>query len=207
MSGGGQSGGGAQAGGNAGSAGATGMPAPPIDNRDFTAVKSAADAAGKLSHDEAMAAYPATFGSLAYDPLKSEFLDRIQASALALSDADKALLGKNGFVISRGREFPTFVRGYAELYSEHLPVYVSADAVLESVHSAYDTMLRSMEQAALISNVKTLLQGMRSRLAASSADAGLRADVDVYLAVALSLLQGTAPIPSRAAMRRRSRPS
>jgi hypothetical protein len=163
----------------------------PANTQDYAALKVRADAASALNSKAVAATYPTSFTALDYDPLTAEFLDRIQQSALALTDGEKAALGKNGFVISTGREFPTFVRAYAEIYSEHLPVYVSADAVLESVHSSYDTLLLMMEQATVIADVKMLLQDMRTRLPSSSATASVRADLDVYLAVALSLLTGT----------------
>ncbi len=83
---------------------------------------------------------------MSYDPRSSQFLDRIQASALALDDDELARLGANGFVISKRSAFPTFVRGYAAVYSEHLPVYISADAILEAVHSSYDAVLKRTEK-------------------------------------------------------------
>jgi hypothetical protein len=166
-----------------------------VDSEDYAAMKQRADMASSLSADGVASAFPTDFKALGYDPLTAQYLDRVQASALKLTDGEKALLGQNGFVISTGREFPTFVNGYAAIYSEHLPVYVSADAVLESVHRAYDTMLNLMEQATLIADVTDLLTSMRTRLAASSASTPGRADVDVYLAVALSLIHGSLAAP------------
>ncbi|HVW24074.1 MAG TPA: DUF3160 domain-containing protein [Polyangiaceae bacterium] len=167
----------------------------PVDTQDYAALKARADAASSLDANGVAATYATSFAALDYDPTKAEFLDRIQQSALALSDGEQAALGKNGFVISTAREFPTFVNGYAEIYSEHLPVYVSADAVLESVHSSYDTLLMEMEQSTLIDDVTALLRDMRTRLPASSASSSVRADLDVYLAVAQSLMQGSVVDP------------
>jgi hypothetical protein len=164
-------------------------------SEEYTALRRSANAVAALDAKGVAAAYPAEFGDLAYDPLSAEYLDRIQASALALPDAEKTLLGKNGFAISKNREFPTFVRGYAELYSEHLPVYISADAILESVHASYDLILANVEVLALAGEVEALLTQMRSRLPVSDATPELRADVDVYLAVAIGLLQGSTPEP------------
>jgi hypothetical protein len=101
-------------------------------------------------------------------------------------------------VISTRREFPTFVRGFAEIYALHLPVFISADAILETVHSSYDQILLALEYASLQSDVRALLDGMRANLAVSSsgtADAAVRADVDLYLAVALSLMKNEAAPP------------
>jgi hypothetical protein len=167
----------------------------PVDPLNYVEMKKRADAAGSLSAEGVAKAYPTAFKSLDYDPLTAQYLDRIQATALGLPDGEKAALGKNGFVISTGHEFATFVQGYATIYSQHLPVYISADALLEAVHSGYDTMLKLMELGTVIPDVTELLQGMRTRLAAAGANTPGRADVDVYLAVALSLIQGSIVAP------------
>jgi hypothetical protein len=155
----------------------------------YSALVQKVDAVAKVDGAGLRAAYPTNFRSkLSYDPNSAEFIDRIQSSRLALTDGERGALGQNGFVISQRREFGTFLRGFAEIYSEHLPLYVTADALLESVHSSYDTILLQIEQRMLIPDLRALLQGMRTRLASSNADAATRADTDLYLSVALSLL-------------------
>ena len=160
----------------------------------FDALREEAEAAQALGADGALAAYPTTFrAGLSYDPAASLALDTIQASALALSEAELAKLGEQGFVVSTRREFPTFLRGFAEIYAEHLPLYVSADAILESIHSSYDTILLSIEAQILVPDLDALLEGMHARLANSDASASVKADAELYLAVALGLLDGTPP--------------
>lgn len=132
---------------------------------------------------------------LAYDPLQSEFLDTIQGSSLGLSEGELAKLSENGFVISTRQAFSTFLRGYAAIYSSHLPVYISADVVLEAVHSSYDNILRDLELSALIPMLDSLLEGMHNKLAASTSDEATGRDVDEYLAVARSLLAGRSVAP------------
>lgn len=175
---------------------------PAAEQAAFSALLKSAQAAEKLDLAGVRAKYPLQFReSLSYDPAQAEFLDRIQASSLALSDGELGALGKNGFVISQRREFPTFLRGLAEIYASHLPLYVSADALLETVHSSYDQILLAVEQRMLIPELRKLLVGMRSRLKESSA--AERADADLYLTVALSLLEGksTAPVAGADAKR------
>jgi hypothetical protein len=85
------------------------------------------------------------------------------------------------------------------MYAEHLPLYVSADALLEAVHVSYDTILLELEREMLVPDLSALLTGMRERLAEGAAtsafDDATRADVDVYLAVAQSLLDGAVVEP------------
>ncbi|HWA77175.1 MAG TPA: DUF3160 domain-containing protein [Polyangiaceae bacterium] len=126
-------------------------------------------------------------------------LDKIQASSLALNDAELAALTSRGFAISTRKPFPTFTYGYSTAYFEHLPVYVSADSILFAMHRSYDNILKQFELSLLIQDLKQLLQGMQGRLAAGAASdlsPEAQADADVYLAVASSLLTGavTAPV-------------
>lgn len=180
------------------------VPATPLDPLDVPAVDAhafealvqrveqmqALDAAGLR------AAFPATFReTLGYDPATAGMLDTIQASALALSDGEYATLGQNGFVVSTRREFPTFLRGLAEIYSEHLPVYVTADALLEAVHSSYDTMLLEFERSLIIPELSVLLRDMQARLGSIDAEPRALADADLYLSVARGLLEGRRPKP------------
>lgn len=135
--------------------------------------------------------------SLSYDPAEAEFIDRIQESALALNGEELVKLADNGFVVSTNQAFPTFVRGYAAIYSEHLPVYISADAILEAVHSSYDSILMSVEQQALIPGMKQLLAEMHAALANPPIPVSedVVADVDEYLAIARTLLDGSPVSP------------
>jgi hypothetical protein len=128
---------------------------------------------------------------LPYDPLAAKGLDVIAASHLGISDAERAVLARDGFVVSERQTFPSFFYGYKAIYADHLPLYVSADSVLAAVHRSYDKILSTMETTSLSPQLLALLTEMRDALeAGGGADlpASTRADVDLYLAVALSLL-------------------
>lgn len=170
------------------------------DGEAFAALAARVADVEKLDAAGLRAAYPATFrGALSYDPTSAQFLDRIQASALALSEPERAALARNGFVVSARQEFPTFLKGLAGIYAEHLPVYVSADALLEAVHSSYDEILLQFEARSLVPELDALLRGMRTRLASADGEAEALAGADLYLAVALGLLDGSVPAPVRGA--------
>src|SRR6478609_5656183 len=156
----------------------------------------ALDASRQLSADAVLEKHRIAHSTLSYDPLESEYLDIIQGSALSLSEGEMAKLGENGFVISKSHTFPTFVGGYAAVYEQHLPVYISADAILEAVHSSYDEILMSIEYQALIPLLKDLLASMHQALSSSDFSEATRADVDVYLSVARSLLAGSLVSPA-----------
>ena len=166
----------------------TNVPTNPADEAAYSALAAQVASVEQLDAAGALATYPTAFQPLGYDASKAAQLDLIQNSAFALNANEQSALAKNGFVISRGHEYPTFLRGLAELYSEHLPLYVSADSLLESVHSSYDSILLDVERAMIIPELKKLLSGMLGRIPSSSGDATAKADMTVYLTVALALL-------------------
>jgi hypothetical protein len=140
--------------------------------------------------------HPVTHSPLGYDPTTATNLNLITASTLSPSAQELAVLGQQGFVIARSQEFPSFIYGYSAIYANDLPLFVSADSILDAVHRSYDSMLERFETSMLISDLQTLLQQMRTNLAASSeATAQVRSDVDLYLAVPLALLTGQTAAP------------
>mgnify|MGYP000104584668 CR=1 FL=1 len=132
---------------------------------------------------------------LSYDPKQAAGLNLIQQSPLALSGGELAKLGEHGFVISTRQQFPTFLRGYAAIYQNHLPIYVSADPLLEALHRSYDQVLMKVEDGALVPKLAAMLGGMRTKLSATTLPATPAKDVDLYLAVALGLLNGQTVAP------------
>jgi hypothetical protein len=140
---------------------------------------------------------------LPYDPLQATGFDKLAASRLGVSDAERAAIARDGFVVSARQSFPTFFYGYKAIYADHLPLYVSVDSVMYAVHRSYDTALREIELAFMIPNLRTLLAAMHAALAGGvGADlpALSRADVDLYLTVARRLLgdSGATPVAGAA---------
>lgn len=134
--------------------------------------------------------------ALGYDPASAVNLDLVQGSALALDAAELAALRADGFVVTDRHRYPHFAYGYQTIYAQDLPVFVSADAILQAVHQSYDQILARIELDALAPELDALLASMQSRLrTAPTTDATVRADADLFLAVALSLLRDVAVEP------------
>ena len=138
--------------------------------------------------------YPARFASApTYDPKSLQGLPLIQASALALNDVEVEALSRKAFVVSDRLSYPSFAYGYQNIYGADLPVYVSADSILDAIHRSYDDILQVLELTVLSDELSTLLTGMRARLAGGvGAELGRDAvrDADVFLTVAASLATG-----------------
>ncbi|HLK35931.1 MAG TPA: DUF3160 domain-containing protein [Polyangiaceae bacterium] len=118
----------------------------------------------------------------------------LQLGPLKLDDDELARLASNGFVITNRKRFPSFVEGWLTIYKSDLPLYVSADALLHVVHRSYDRMLQDLELSVLIPGLQLLLSSMRQHLAdsegASAPSRQSRQDADLFLGVALGLLEG-----------------
>lgn len=134
---------------------------------------------------------------LGYDPRTALGLAPIQSSTLALNDAELEQFGENGFVILRRKQYPSFPYGYFDIYGSDLPVYVTADMVLEALHRSYDDILQAVEGTALVPRLGRLLAAMRTRLGEGQSGLPAQAaeDVDFYLSVAASLLTGQLAAP------------
>jgi hypothetical protein len=118
-------------------------------------------------------------------------MDRLTASSLGVSDAERQRLARDGFAISARQAFPTFFYGYKAIYAEHLPLYVSLDSVMSAVHRSYDAILKTTEYFTLLSALQSLLADMQADLGSgrgSDLPPEVRADVDLYLTVARQLL-------------------
>jgi hypothetical protein len=136
--------------------------------------------------------------SLGHSPLDATNLDLIQGSELALGEVELGQLEAEGFVISEKHAHGTFFHAYETIYREDLPVFVSADSILDAIHRSYDRILLEVEDSALIPELLRLLGNMRNRLGATgpAAMGGQTArDLDLYLAVAYGLLTGTEAQP------------
>ncbi|MCC7534647.1 MAG: DUF3160 domain-containing protein, partial [Deltaproteobacteria bacterium] len=131
---------------------------------------------------------------LGYDPLEAQNLDLVQGSVFQLNEEELGQLGERGFVISERMRYPSFVYGYQTVYQQDLPVYVSADAILEGVHRSFDRILEDIETSSLVPKLDALLEGMRTELrrGTGALSEQTRADADLFLAVALGLLRGGA---------------
>jgi uncharacterized lipoprotein YbaY len=133
--------------------------------------------------------------TLPYDPMTATNLSLLQASSISLGADELAVLAKNGFVISAKHLYPDFVYAYDTIYADDLPVFVSADSIMQAVHRSYDDILKAVETERLVSELGALMSAMRDRLAARTDgfSATTVKDADVYLAVAEALLAGATP--------------
>lgn len=158
-----------------------------------------AEVAG-LDRDGLFEAYPVELvDDLGYVPREADGMQIIQESPYGLDEAALTALDTHGFIVSGQHAFPTFVHGYARLYTGDLPLFVSADSILYGIHEGYNEVLKALEYEALSPALGRMLGAMKDGLT-SEAVAGFgedaTRDVDFYLTVAEQLLTEQ-PVPPR----------
>ncbi|HNW59645.1 MAG TPA: DUF3160 domain-containing protein [bacterium] len=149
-----------------------------------------------LTASELALRYPAGRfeASAPIDWRNARYADSI-ALKLQLTEGEKSLLQRHGFMVSERLTHATFVRAFADIYTKDLPIFISADAILHAVHASYDEILRRVELQELLPALVTLLESLHNGvplLAARHPDQPelqpMIRDLDLYLAVARNLL-------------------
>ena len=107
-----------------------------------------------------------------------------------LTRDERAMLQRQGFVVSPRLAFSNYAWAYHELYQSQLPLYVSADAILHAVYVSNDKLIEAIETY----RVRPLLNQVLAQLHCTLAEAAgtypedVARDLDVYLTVARSLM-------------------
>jgi Protein of unknown function (DUF3160) len=122
------------------------------------------------------------------------YLDSI-CNKYNLTDYEKQLLKKNGFMASERLLFNSFGEAIRDIYMKDLPIYVSVDAIFHSVHRSYDQILMLAEGEILIKNMKDILTTLHNQLPQLDTLYGSNItmqqslkDLDIYFGIAKKLL-------------------
>lgn len=128
----------------------------------------------------------------------------ITNAAFRLNSAELALFMTNGFAVSERLGASTFGGFYYDVFYADLPVFVTADSVLQAWHRTYQNMLAELEELELATLVEQVITKMAAQLPSvwSQYQSGpLRdgiLDADYFLTVARSLWAGGELAPSLA---------
>lgn len=112
------------------------------------------------------------------------------------TDYEKELLNQNGFVVTERLSHSSYGDALANVFHKDLPVFVSTDAILHTVHMSYDALLMDIEGEILIDKLKELLNQLSLRQSILHTryynTPGMQLplqDFDVYISVAKKLLE------------------
>jgi Protein of unknown function (DUF3160) len=116
-----------------------------------------------------------------------------------LSAAERDRLMQQGFVVPKRLTYSDYVFALHDLYQSQMPLYVSVDAVLHAIYAGNDGLLVRLESRVLLPRLTSTLKQLYDALPAASASypSEVVADLDVYLGVARTLLEGK-PVASHA---------
>ena len=155
-----------------------------------------------MNTDDLLKMHPAGLfeKKLNYDYQNAEYFDSIDTK-YNLTYYEKSLLQKNGFMVSQRLSEMSFGSSLLKIFHNDLPVFISTDAILHAYHTSYDRILRDVELAILINDVKSILTQLHgkiyqldSKYASNKSMLKMLKDVDIYLTVPLKLLgENTSP--------------
>jgi hypothetical protein len=88
-----------------------------------------------------------------------------------LNPTELAVFQTNGFVVSQRLERRSFADVYYDLYTDDLPVFVTADSVLQAWHRSFVTMLAEIEDTCFRPTLVSLLNSMSAQVTTLSGQA------------------------------------
>ena len=170
---------------------------------------------GQLSLEDFVSTYQPTnqyLPQITFDPTTAEFWNLFSIDPAVwnatnswsnqrvfdfrLNPTELAVFQTNGFVVSQRLERRSFADVYYDLYTDDLPVFVTADSVLQAWHRSFVTMLAEIEETCFQQTLSNLVVSMSAQvptLWAQSAGTAMTSgvlDADYFLAVAQSLVSG-----------------
>lgn len=114
---------------------------------------------------------------------------------LKLTDSETSLLANNQFVVTERKSHHSFGYALYDVYNNDLPVFISTDAILQSLHASYDHILKHLEMDMLEPNLSKALDAMDAaiptlvqRYGGNPKMSAALDDADLYITMARSLL-------------------
>lgn len=118
-----------------------------------------------MSYPDLLDEYPASkFNAYA----KTNFYDAKYSDSInqffGLTSDEISLLNSHSFMVSERLSYPSYVDGLYELFKKDIPIYLSADMMLHSVHKSVDNILIDVEKEILYSELHTALYTLITEL-------------------------------------------
>ncbi|MFC2113301.1 DUF3160 domain-containing protein, partial [Bacteroidota bacterium] len=175
-------------------------------NFDPAAYKAYLEATKNLTTSQLLEKYPAptTYYSSRTNPASPAtvpWFDSINR-VLELTSAEQELLGNNFFVVSQRQGHYSWTNALLQVYNNDLPLFLSSDFILNTLHKSYDEILLTLEWQLLEPNLMELLDAMyeafpelENKYDSDQRFSEVLDDVDLYISVARSLLYDNESLP------------
>lgn len=132
-------------------------------------------------------------GPLGFTPKEAKYYKEIK-ERLLLTRREQELFERHGVVSVDHQQAYTMASAYYAIYARDLPVLITTDSMLHALHRSFDYLLARLEEDVFSPVMQDALTQARAALKhqpdGGPALAQAKRDVDLYLTVALNLLQG-----------------
>jgi len=122
------------------------------------------------------------------------YLDSI-AIKYELTDYEKSLIEKNGFMVTERLKTTTLGDALRDIFYKDLPLFISTDAILHSLHFSYDKILKDVELGYIIPKLTDILDKLQTQIPTLKTQYASKPgmtksleDVDLYIGMANLLL-------------------
>ena len=95
---------------------------------------------------------------------RDPFKDGWRVVDYRLNADERAILDKNGFVVSERLGTYSFGDAFYDLWTDDLPVYISTDALLQAWHFSFQKCLEETDEIVMAYELESILSGMRAGL-------------------------------------------
>jgi len=119
-----------------------------------------------------------------------------------LTPTEEELLANNYFLVSQRMKYYGWADAFVNIYYNDLPLFISSDFLLYTLHNSYDAILLTLEWQFLEPNLADLLQAMYdsypalyNKYSSDERFGDALFDVDLYISVARSLLHNDKYLP------------
>jgi hypothetical protein len=140
---------------------------------------------------------PPYLPQISWDPTTAQFWTNFNASGrpydFRLDTNELAVFRTNGFVVSERLGSASFADAYYRIFNDELPVFITADSILQAWHRTYDSMLEELEELQFATLLEPVINNSAAQLPEAWAQYGGGAlsnsilDADYFLTVARSL--------------------
>ncbi|HEY5270418.1 MAG TPA: DUF3160 domain-containing protein [Anaerolineales bacterium] len=175
---------------------------PPLPTITYSAPPEGVYPPPFATYNEIAARLPQTFNG-GGDTLPLDLSQVQNMAALELTDAQRTLLAQNGFVVAApvAGQYREFYQIYEDGRYMDMPMFITTDSVYHIYHLLFDKMLRDLETAHFIVDLKSLTSAMLTAtyqqyqtLLGTTLEEPARRNV-AYFAVAAQLLGLPDPVP------------
>jgi len=150
-----------------------------------------------MTYNDLLNLYPAgLFAKKNITDFNSALYSKDVNSKFHLTDKEKMIIGDNGFMVTERLNYNNFICAMYAVYQSDVPLFISSDAILQSLHYSFDKILKNIETNYLMLRLAPLLEKLWQEIPnlemKSNGVLYLKAmqDMDLYLKVAQNLLSG-----------------